>query len=42
MALIAGIGSSEGLEEHVEQHGGGDAQSEQDVARQVQGSVVGR
>ena len=40
--LVAGIGLFEGLEEHVEQNRGRDAEPQQDVARQVQGRVVGR
>ena len=39
--LVAGIGLLEGLEEHVEQNRGRDAEPQQDVARQVQGRVVG-
>ena len=39
--LVAGIGLLEGLEEHVEQNRGRDAETQQDVARQVQGRVVG-
>ena len=39
--LVAGIGLLEGLEEHVEQNRGRDAEAQQDMARQVQGRVVG-
>ena len=38
--VSARVGLLEGLEEHVEQDGGRDAEAEQDVARQVKGRVV--